>query len=374
MNQNLFIIGPVASGKNTLLDNLKNIYNINVLDTGQLYRYVAFSILNKTSINPNLESLYKNDIKEEKRILEEIFKWNKTIEKSLKELEIVDGKLTIDGEHIIEDDLYSKEVNSIVSIIARSDLVRKRITHFINTDITKREGSYAMTGHQIAEMDTTQFTTIFLDIDYKIAAERLYGRNPNSYGSVEDAYKEVLERNNRDGIDKTKNLMDSVYNSIYVDTTQRSEKEIVDIVVQELEKNEKENQKNKICQLFSNQKFNNLQEKGSIDRQNFEWIFNPFLEVIKAYLDRNLNKYLTGKDYISKTDLEYQVLIKMCSYNIEELFKGDVTLLRDINFGINNRIDKIKLLVQYLEDKRLVLNSELVNIEIQNQICISIYL
>ena len=42
MNQNLFIIGPVASGKNTLLDNLKKKYNINVLDTGQLYRFVYF--------------------------------------------------------------------------------------------------------------------------------------------------------------------------------------------------------------------------------------------------------------------------------------------------------------------------------------------
>lgn len=36
MKQNLFIIGPVASGKSTLLDNLKKEYNINVLDTGQL--------------------------------------------------------------------------------------------------------------------------------------------------------------------------------------------------------------------------------------------------------------------------------------------------------------------------------------------------
>ena len=74
----------------------------------------------------------------------------------------------------------------------------------------------------------------------------------------------------------------------------------------------------------------------SIDRQHFEWIFNPFLEVIKAYLDRNLDKFLKGKEYISKTDLEYQVLIKMCSYKIEELFKGDIALLREINSGINN--------------------------------------
>ena len=97
MNQNLFIIGPVASGKNSLLDNLKKKYNINVLDTGQLYRYIAICIFQKTNINPNLESLYKNDIREEKRILQEVFKWNRTIEKSLKELEILDGRLNVDG-------------------------------------------------------------------------------------------------------------------------------------------------------------------------------------------------------------------------------------------------------------------------------------
>lgn len=102
MNQNLFIIGPVASGKNTLLENLKKKYNINILDTGQLYRYIALCIFQKTSINPNYENLYKNDIEEEKRILQEIFKWNRTIEKSLKELEIVDGKLSIEGQPIGE--------------------------------------------------------------------------------------------------------------------------------------------------------------------------------------------------------------------------------------------------------------------------------
>lgn len=196
MNQNLFIIGPVASGKNSLLDNLKKKYNINVLDTGQLYRYIAICIFQKTNINPNLESLYKNYIREEKRILQEVFKWNRTIEKSLKELEILDGRLNVDGQILREDSLYSKEVNSIVAIIAKSDLIRKRILQFINNDIVKREGCYALTGHNINEMNTAQFTTIFLDINNEKAAERLYSRNPESYESILDAYKEVLERNN----------------------------------------------------------------------------------------------------------------------------------------------------------------------------------
>lgn len=357
MNQNLFIIGPVASGKNTLLENLKKKYNINILDSGQLYRYIALCILKKTSVNPDYKSLYKNDTEEEKRILQEIFKWNRTIEKSLKELEIVDGKLTIDGQSIGEENLYSKEVNSIVAIIAKSDLIRKRILHFINNDIVKREGCYAMTGHNITEMDTTQFTTIFLDINNEKAAERLYNRNPDSYRSILDAYKEVLERNNKDGIDKTRNLIDSVYNAIYIDTTELSEEEIINIIVRELERIEKENQN-----------FNQLQDKDSIDRKNFEWVFNPFLEVIKAYLDRNLDKFLIGKEYISRTDLKYQVLIKICSYKIEELFKGNETILIEINNGINDRKNKLKTLIKYLTDKKVILNFELINEEIQNQI------
>ena len=357
MNQNLFIIGPVASGKNTLLENLKKKYNINILDSGQLYRYIALCILKKTSVNPDYKSLYKNDTEEEKRILQEIFKWNRTIEKSLKELEIVDGKLTIDGQSIGEENLYSKEVNSIVAIIAKSDLIRKRILHFINNDIVKREGCYAMTGHNITEMDTTQFTTVFLDINNEKAAERLYNRNSDSYRSILDAYKEVLERNNKDGIDKTRNLIDSVYNAIYIDTTELSEEEIINIIVRELERIEKENQN-----------FNQLQDKDSIDRKNFEWVFNPFLEVIKAYLDRNLDKFLIGKEYISRTDLKYQVLIKICSYKIEELFKGNETILIEINNGINDRKNKLKTLIKYLTDKKVILNFELINEEIQNQI------
>ena len=206
-------------------------------------------------------------------------------------------------------------------------------------------------------MDTTQFTTVFLDINNEKAAERLYNRNPDSYRSILDAYKEVLERNNKDGIDKTRNLIDSVYNAIYIDTTELSEEEIINIIVRELERIEKENQN-----------FNQLQDKDSIDRKNFEWVFNPFLEVIKAYLDRNLDKFLIGKEYISRTDLKYQVLIKICSYKIEELFKGNETILIEINNGINDRKNKLKTLIKYLTDKKVILNFELINEEIQNQI------
>lgn len=138
-------------------------------------------------------------------------------------------------------------------------MIRKRILQFINNDIAKRKGCYALTGHNITEMDTTQFTTIFLDITNEKAAERLYGRNPESYKSILDAYKEVLERNNRDGIDKTRSLISSVYNGIYIDTTELSENKVASVVNKEIEKIERESRN-----------FKKLQDMDSIDREHFE--------------------------------------------------------------------------------------------------------
>ena len=58
----------------------------------------------------------------------------------------------------------------------------------------------------------------------------------------------------------------------------------------------------------------------------------------------------------------------MCAYRLEDLFKGDISLLKKINNGIYNRVDKLDILMSYLTDKRVSLNCELVNMEIQNQI------
>ena len=358
MNQNLFIIGPVASGKNTLLDNLKRKYNINILDTGKLYRYLALCATQRTTINPDYQKLFENDKQEETRIIQQLYSWNRTFEESLNELEIIDGKLVVEGQEVTDDKLYSKEVNSIISLVAKSNLIRKRILNFINNDFGKRVGNYAMAGHNIQEIDTTQFITIFLDITDEKAAERLYGRNPTSYKSIVEAYKEVVERNCKDGINLTKNLLPVMYNYIYIDTTDLSEEQVEEIAIKEIQKIEKQNEK-----------FDNLQNDKSINRREFEWIFNPFLKTIKAYLDRNLDRFLVGKTFISKTDLEYQVLIKMCSYPIEELFQGDIQLLRKINKGIENRNnDGLQSLIKEMIDGKVIFNSSLVDGEIQNQI------
>lgn len=358
MSRNLFIVGPVACGKNTLLDNLKKKYNINILDTGRLFRYVALNIIQNTTINPDFDKMYLGDEQEKNRIVDEIYKYNREIEKAFKELQIVEGNLMVNDKEVEEKDLYSRQVNSILSAVAKNKMVRKRILRFINYDISQRDGTYAMTGHNINEINTAQFITIFLDIDDEKAAERLYGRNPDSYTNVLEAYKEVIERNKNDNISMTRDLIPSLYNYIYLNTTNLTEEQVINKIVQEIQKIE-----------HGNQNYSQLQQDSMIDKQDFEWLLNPFLKVVKSYLDNKLDDALEGKEYISKTDLEYQVLIKLCSYKLEQLYNGDNDILRATNQAIVTRNgEQLDGFIQKVVDQEITLNCELVDFEVKNQI------
>lgn len=145
-------------------------------------------------------------------------------------------------------------------------------------------------------------------------------------------------------------------NPDYEKLSKNDEEEVLDRSVNKLEENKKRNQE-----------FKNLQSEESIERDSFEWMLNPFLEVINLYIDKNLDQLLEGKDYISKTDLKYQVLIKMSSYQINELFEGDISLLESINDDIAVRKDNYKSLLKSLVDEKTILNTSLINEEIINQ-------
>lgn len=359
MTQNLFIIGNVASGKRTLLEKLKNKYNLNVLDTGKLFRFLSLTICNETDINPDYLKLSKDDVQEEERIINAIYKRNRTLTKLLQKLKVIDGKLILNGEQIDEEKLYSKEVNSILPIVSESNFLRKKILRYINKNFNERKGKYAITGHTLEEMDTSKFTTIFLDVKEEKAAERLYKRNPSAYDNILSAYKEVVNTNEKTNINTTKEALKGLYNYIYVDTTELSEEEVERTIEQKLEKIENKDNS-----------FSNLQDNKSIERQDFEWILNPFLTVIKeAFLDKKIDEFLKNNTTINKTDLEYQTLIKLCSYNLNQLFNGNVEYLNMIDKDMENRNTKeFRQFAQKVIDKDIQINEELINKEILLQV------
>ena len=241
MKQNLFIVGNVAAGKNELLERLKNKYNLTIIDSGKLYRYLTLVLSGQETISPDYTELYQGNILEKERINQAIFKLNKTLTDILKNLKLNENGKLIAGETEINDELlYSKNVNALISVVASNSLIRKQILSLINNNLLSISGNFAMTGHNLNEMDTTKFTTIFLDVSDEVASERLYRRNPDSYNGILDAYKEVRERNSIDKMDLTKNLIKDLYNGIYVDTTDLTPFEVEGLVADEIERIERE--------------------------------------------------------------------------------------------------------------------------------------
>ncbi|MBQ8044144.1 MAG: (d)CMP kinase [Clostridia bacterium] len=354
---NIFIVGPVATGKNTLLNKLKSNYNIEIVDTGQLYRYIAYIVNTQTDINPDFEKINLNDESEIQRVLHAVFKWNRTIEHKLENLSIKGGCLHEGDAPLNAEILYKKEVNLLVSKLAKLPFLREKILKYLNKSLPQNCDNAGITGHNIREIDTTKYTIIFLDVSDEEAAKRLYSRNPGSYDSMLDAYKEVVERNKSDDIETTRNAVKSVYNGIYVDTTNKGIEDVYSEVVEKIEDIEKRRKA-----------FAELQQQESIDKENFEWLYNPFIEVFKVYARRFIDEIVKSNPCISRTDLEYQTMIGLCSNELQSLISGDINIIEDINRKIKTRdANDFDLIPQYIKTKQLIINVDAIGNEVYRQ-------
>lgn len=305
---NIFIIGPVASGKNTLLDKIVSDNDVIALDTGRIFRYVAYELSNKLGNEIDFEKLLNNEETEIKKVTEKIYHLTRFIDNQLLQLEfkknlIFKNNIEFDCEY-----LYSKQTNTILPIITKISTIRDKIIKFIDNNISNSKKPIIMTGHNIKEINTTKFTVVFLDVDEKESALRLYNRNPNSYNNVLEAYEEILKRNTIDKIKETKKILPFLYDYIYINTTQRSEKDIYEEFSKKIIIN---NEKNEHF-IFT--------QNNAIDRDAFNWIFNPILEPIKSKLKELTNLITDSYPYINQNDLIYQTLILTSSHNIYELY------------------------------------------------------
>lgn len=367
---NIFILGPVASGKNTLLEKISNNYDVISLDTGRVFRYVAYKLLEKMNGKINFEAIYNNDENEIKLLMESIYHSTKYVKLQLQ-------NITFDGDKILENDivinlncLYTKKVNYLLPFIAKIQVIRNTIINFIDKSICSSSKPVIMTGHNIKEIDTTKFTIVYLDVEEKKSAYRLYQRNKDSYNDILDAYDEVLKRNHADKMKETKLILPYLYNYIYINTTNITEEEVYDEFLNKME-----------IYTKKNNDFTDIQ-KNAIDRKNFEWIFNPILEPIRARLFELTNGICLKYSYINQEDLIYQTLILLSSQNICELYENynieflrqveesiitrDQTIFNDLTSKINSGEINIneKLVLQILE---LALNG-LINLYSNNKV------
>lgn len=201
------IDGPAGSGKGTIAKILANECNLLYIDTGAMYRAIAYGML-------------KNNIKldEEDKIIE--------LAKNSK-IEFIDGKTYLDG-HDVSSEIRSMEVTKIVSPV--SSIVKLREI-LVNLQRKMAEGSNViMEGRDITTVVFPNATyKFYLDASVEVRAKRRYKENLEKGMNV--SFEEILENiEKRDYNDMHKEVgaLTKSEDSIYIDSSHMAIEEVVE--------------------------------------------------------------------------------------------------------------------------------------------------
>ena len=218
MNKIIAIDGPAGSGKGTLAKALSEKLNLVNIDTGATYRCVALKTL-------------RNDINIDET--DKIIEISKNIDIDLKQ----DGKVFMDGEDVTKE-IRSKEVTQIVSPISSIVPVRENM---VNIQRKIAEGKdVVMEGRDIT---TVVFPNakykFYLDASLETRAKRRTKENEEK--GINMTYDEVYENiQKRDYNDMHKEVgsLTRTEDQIYIDTTNLTVEEEVEIIRKIIEEDE----------------------------------------------------------------------------------------------------------------------------------------
>ncbi|HDH63093.1 MAG: (d)CMP kinase [Caldiserica bacterium] len=197
------IDGPSASGKSRLGKNLSKKLNIKFIDSGKLYRIIAYLYMKEGK--GEIESFLKSK------------NWWNVFQKNF------------------GDELYSPEVSEITSILSTKESVRETVNKFLR-DLYTHCKNLIVAGRDIG-------TVVFKDADLKVfltASEeerkrrRIKQMKELGY-SPEFIDKEILRRDKRDSTRKIAPLKPAE-DAIIIDNTNLKKEETLNIVLEELKK------------------------------------------------------------------------------------------------------------------------------------------
>jgi CMP/dCMP kinase len=199
------IDGPAGSGKSTVARALAERLGLPYLDTGAMYRAVAFAALRR-GVDPD-------EAETVARIAEHL------------ELDVADGDVTVDGvDASIE--IRGPEVTRAVSAVAANPEVRRELVRRQREWVAQRGGSAVVEGRDIG-------TVVFPDAPLKAyLTARLEVRAGRRHKEVADLEYEavVADMAKRDTLDEGREVdpLLCAADAVRIDTTDRSVDEIVD--------------------------------------------------------------------------------------------------------------------------------------------------
>jgi len=207
MNKIVAIDGPAGSGKGTVAKILSDKCNLLYIDTGAMYRAIAYKML-KEGI----------DISEENKIVE--------LARNSK-IEFVDGKTYLDGEDISKE-IRTMEVTKIVSPVSSIVELRK-----ILVDLQRKmaeNSDVIMEGRDITTVVFPNATyKFYLDADVESRAKRRYKENIQK--GIDSSFEEILEnikKRDYNDMHKEAGSLIRTEDAHYIDSTNMTIEEVVE--------------------------------------------------------------------------------------------------------------------------------------------------
>ena len=229
------IDGPAGTGKTTIAKLFEEKYNIKYINTGAMYRALAYKCLQN--------GIEKNDEENILKILKDI-----KIEYVKKS---VDGKILtsiiLDGKDITEE-IHRVDIAPIASDISKIVKVREYMVDLqrkIANEYVKMDEDVLLEGRDICTVVFPDADLkIYLDADTKIRAKRrleeLKNRGINENLNLEEMIKSIEKRDETDK-NKTVGALKRTENQKYIDTTDKKIDDVITEILGEIERIRKDN-------------------------------------------------------------------------------------------------------------------------------------
>ena len=229
------IDGPAGTGKTTIAKIFEEKYDIKYINTGAMYRALAYKCLQNRIEKEDEEDILK--ILEDTKI--EYVK-NSVNGKILTSI-ILDGKDITEEIHRVDIAQVASDISKIVKVREYMvDLQRK-----IANEYVKMDEDVLLEGRDICTVVFPDADLkIYLDADTKIRAKRrleeLKNRGINENLTLEQMIKSIEKRDETDK-NKTVGALKRTENQKYIDTTDKKIDDVITEILGEIERIRKEN-------------------------------------------------------------------------------------------------------------------------------------
>ena len=229
------IDGPAGTGKTTIAKIFEEKYNIKYINTGAMYRALAYKCLQNRIEKEEEEDILKilKDTKIE-------YVKNNVNGKILTSI-ILDGKDITEEIHRVDIAQVASDISKIVKVREYMvDLQRK-----IANEYVKMDEDVLLEGRDICTVVFPDADLkIYLDADTKIRAKRrleeLKNRGINENLNLEEMIKSIEKRDETDK-NKTVGALKRTENQKYIDTTDKKIDDVITEILGEIERIRKEN-------------------------------------------------------------------------------------------------------------------------------------